>query len=149
MAWNMQINPHGTPARASSSFEHTCKLSAVRSWGTLLPCTGRDQPMISCKGTNGKLLNKNQALASCQKVLFNLRPWCVEIRRVLFLEQTMVPPGHVSQNCGQGVKLWHHVITSVLRNEPREWWDVAKYFGLGKKPKHAKHGKMAIIYLKT
>jgi len=61
----------------------------------------------------------------------------------------MVPLGHASQNFGQGVTLWHHVITRVLRKKPCEWWDGAMYFGLGNKPEDAKHGRTAIIYLKT
>jgi len=62
----------------------------------------------------------------------------------------MVLLGHVSRRKIPESEVsfeWDHVITRVLRNEPLEWWDGARCFGLGKKTEEAKHGKTAIVYL--
>jgi len=58
-----------------------------------------------CKGTHGQLLNKTepQAVEQIQLCVFKLRPWCVDVWRVLLLEPRQHgcaqrsgtrPPGH-------------------------------------------------------
>jgi hypothetical protein len=62
----------------------------------------------------------------------------------------MVLLGHVSRGKRPKSEVsfkWNHAITRVLRNEPRERWDGARYFGLGKKTEDAKHSETAIVYL--
>jgi len=59
----------------------------------------------------------------------------------------MVSLEHVSPKEAEATFEWDHVITRVLWNQPREWWDGARCFGLGKKTKDSKYGKIASVYL--
>jgi hypothetical protein len=69
------------------------------------------------------------------------------IWRVLFLEQVVVPLGHASPKEADITFECNHLIARVFRNEPPQWWEGARSYGLGKKTEDAKHGKTAIVYL--